>query len=279
MTRALVFSALLLIILAALSQEPAGAYMTSKFLGGFPGLCEDSRCFDDGQPLADPPPDVGRVILQHQLTSPTCPTDLIYIFLEYPSNTGSEALDKAVARTMDDVFDRDQKQALNLACNDFEGCRGNCLPIGFEIKHYIQRPGPGYISFFRVDRFIGNFRPDRHAKGTVEYKFENYSLKTGQKLRPKDVFENPGKAAPLFWKKVAELVSNQGQNGCSLKNYRVSQRAISNGRLETGDFILTRGGATVALIGTAPGTCVSKALDLSIQDMLDIGAFRAIWGL
>jgi hypothetical protein len=258
----------------------AQAFMKSAFLGGFPGLCEESYCFDDGQPLSDPPPEIKRNILQHQLTSPTCPTDLVYIALEYPSNTGSSALDARIAKTMDRTFAQNTKQAVNLSCNDFEGCLGHCLPVGFEIKHYIQRPGPGYLSLFRVDRFIGTFRPNRHMRGTVDYKFENYSLVSGQPLKLKDIFVNPNKSVPLFWQRVEKLIKTEGSAPCSIRRYKVSGRSISNQRLEPGDFILTRGGATVAITNSSsPGACLSQAIDLSIQDMIDIGAYPALWGL
>jgi hypothetical protein len=252
--------------------------MTSRYLGGFPGLCEDQRCFDDGQPFSDPPPEVSRNILQHQLTSPTCPTDLVYIYLEYPSNTGSAVLDALIARNMDRIFADYKKRSVAMSCNDFEGCRGHCLPAGFEIKHYLQRSGPGYLSVFRVDRFIGNFRPTGHLKGTVDYKFENYSLISGAPLTLKDVFNNPKEAIPLFWQKVEASIQTEGKNPCLLKNYRIAGRSISARRLEPGDFLLTRGGATVALVNDRPGPCPSQAIDLSIEDMLEIGAFQALWG-
>ncbi|MDR1111244.1 MAG: hypothetical protein LBP92_11265 [Deltaproteobacteria bacterium] len=250
--------------------------MSSQFLGGWPGLCEDDQCYDDGTPASDPPPEIRRHILQHQLTSPTCPTDLIYVFLEYPGNTGSAALDARLAKSMEQAL-RDYKSKANgLTCNDFEGCLGHCLPVGFEIKQYIQRPGPGYLSIFRVERFIGNFRQNRHIRGTVSYKFENYSLETGAPLRLADIFAGPAKAVPLFWAKVDELVSRGGD--CSVKHLRVSGRRVSGQRLEPGDLILTRGGATVALSGQGSGPCRSQAVDLSVEDMLSVGAFPALWG-
>ncbi|MDR1677659.1 MAG: hypothetical protein LBS44_04620 [Deltaproteobacteria bacterium] len=251
--------------------------MTSQYLGGFPGLCEDDQCYDDGLPLNEPPPELSRHILQHQLTSPSCPTDLIWITLEYPGKTGNASLDARMAQNMEKVFKSYQKQAANLACNDFDGCLGHCLPVGFEIKQYVHQSSPDYLSIFRVERFMGNFRRNRHIRGETVYKFENYTLLTGVQLRLKDIFVNPNKAVPLFWKKVGELVSKE--NSCTLKNLKINGRSISGQHLEPNDLILTRGGATVALTGKASGPCRSQAVDLAIKEMIEIGAYPAIWGL
>jgi hypothetical protein len=232
----------LMSLLILFNQAPLLAFMSSKHLGGFPGQCEDDQCYDDGTPLADPPPEISRHILQHQLTSPTCSTDLIWISLEYPGNTGSAALDARLAKAMEKVFKNYRNRADNLTCNDFEGCMGHCLPVGFEIKQYVHQSGPGYLSIFRVERFIGNFRQNKHIRGTVTYSFENYTLQTGALLRLKDIFVNPITAVPLFWEKVGQQISKEG--GCSLKNLKVNGRGISSRHLEPRDLILTRGGAT-----------------------------------
>ncbi|MDR2367657.1 MAG: hypothetical protein LBF58_06045 [Deltaproteobacteria bacterium] len=257
------------------SAAPLPAYMASEYLGGFPGLCEDDHCFDDGTPTSDPPQEITRHILQHQHTSPTCPTDLIWISLEYPGNTGSPTLDARLAKSMDNLFKNYRNKAEELSCNDFEGCQGYCLPVGFEIKQYVHKPSPDYLSIFRVERFLGNFRQNRHIRGTVNYRFENYTLQTGAPLRLKDIFINPNAAVPRFWAKVAELVS--GNKSCALKNLRVNGRAISGRHLEPNDLILTKGGATIALTARAPAPCRSQALDISVPDMLEIGAYPALW--
>ncbi|MDR2386168.1 MAG: hypothetical protein LBE80_01110 [Deltaproteobacteria bacterium] len=249
--------------------------MTSQFLGGFPGLCEDDQCYDNGRPLSQPPPDLTRHILQHQLTSPTCPTDLIWISLEYPGNTGSPALDANLAKAMEGTFNDHKNRADSLSCNDFEGCLGHCLPVGFEIKQYVHQSSPEYLSIFRVERFLGNFRQNRHIRGTVNYVFENYSLISGEKLRLKDIFVKPNRAVPKFWAKVSQLIAKD--SGCSLRNLRLKGRSISTGHLEPGDLILTRGGATIALTAQASSPCRSQALDLSVAEMLEIGAYPALW--
>jgi hypothetical protein len=259
-----------------MAAGPLAAYMKSDYLGGFPGLCEDDQCYDNGVPNSDPPPEITRNILQHQLTSPTCATDLVWISLEYPGNTGSPALDARMAKAMDSLFKNYQNRAEALLCNDFEGCLGHCLPVGYEIKQYVHQSGPDYLSVFRVDRFLGNFRQNRHVRGTIAYKFENYSLKTGAPLRLKDIFANPNTAVPKFWAKVGELVSKEP--GCALKSLRVNGRSISSRHLEPGDLILTRGGATVALTARANDPCRSQALDLTVPDLIEIGAFPALWG-
>lgn len=266
----------LLAILVALLWPPTLlAYMTSEFLGGFPGLCEDDQCYDDGAPISRPPPDLTRHILQHQLTSPTCPTDLIWISLEYPGNTGNPALDANIAKAMERTFNGHKNTADSLSCNDFEGCLGHCLPVGFETKQYVHQSAPDYLSIFRVDRFLGNFRQNRHIRGTVAYRFENYSLISGEKLRLKDIFVNPNAAVPKFWAKVSELISKDPN--CSLRNMRLNGRAISSRHLEPSDLILTRGGATVALTAQASGPCRSQALDLNVNEMVEIGAYPALW--
>jgi hypothetical protein len=249
--------------------------MTSKYLGGFPGMCEGNQCYDDGAPISDPPSHVARNILQHQLTSPGCPTDYVWISLEYPSQTGSDALDSRLAKSMDNTFKGYKKKAENLACNDFEGCQGLCLPVGYEIKQYVHQSGSGYLSVFRVERFTGNFRQNRQIRGTVAYKFENYALQTGTLLRLKDIFINPNAAVPLFWAKIEELIAPN--KACALKSLKVNGRNISAKRLEPNDMILTREGATVALTGQAPGPCPSQAVDLSAKEMIEIGAYPALW--
>jgi hypothetical protein len=270
-------AALTLFLFLALFSQPLAAYMSSTYLGGFPGLCEDDQCYDNGVPINDPPPHLTRHILQHHLTSPTCATDLIWITLEYPGNTGSPDLDANLAKSMDTLFKNYKNRSDTLLCNDFAGCLGHCLPVGFEIKHYAHQSGPNYLSIFRVDRFFGNFRQDKHMRGTISYKFENYSLISGAPLRLKDIFINPNQAVPLFWAKVDELISTD--KNCALKNLQISARGISRQRLDPTDLILTKGGATIVLTAKASAPCVSRALDISISDMVLIGAYPALWGM
>ncbi|MDR1487920.1 MAG: hypothetical protein LBT62_08045 [Deltaproteobacteria bacterium] len=269
----------LIIIIAALfffSAESLSAFVTSRYLGGWPGICEDGQCYDDGVPLSDGPADVKRHILQHQLTSPTCPTDLIYISIEYPSNTGSEALDQRLLKAAEKNFNQAKKRALQLTCNDFYGCLGVCLPIGIEHKYYFQTPSAGYLSLFEVERFIGNFRQNSHLRGTVDYSFTNYNLTTGAPLTLKDIFKSPNKSVPAFWKKIEQVLSEN--NNCRLDKLYVGGRRISSVSLNPKDLILTRGGATIAVWSPKSGTCRSEAIDLTIQEMIEIGANPAVWG-
>jgi hypothetical protein len=252
-------------------------FVTSQYLGGWPGLCEDGQCYDDGLPSSDAPNEVKRHILQHQLTSPTCPTDLVYISIEYPSNTGSEALDQRLLKNAEKKFDEAKKKALQLTCNDFYGCLGACLPVGMEIKYYLHRPSAGYLTVFQIERFIGNFRQNRHLRGTVAYSFANYNLTTGVPLTLKDIFINPGKAVPRFWKKVEEVLAKN--ENCQLRQFTVNDRRVGTSSLDPTDLIFTRGGATIALFSPKAGPCRSEAIDLSIEEMLDLGANPAIWAL
>ncbi|MDR1655966.1 MAG: hypothetical protein LBT47_00205 [Deltaproteobacteria bacterium] len=256
-------------------SESSFAYLRSDYLGGWPGLCEDGQCYDDGTPFSEPPVDSRRRILEHQLASPSCPTDLVFIYIDYPENTGSPALDRRLASAMDKRFAAAKRQALELTCNDFDGCLGQCLPVSIELRQYVHQSSPSYLSIFQVERFIGNFRRNRHIRGTVSYTFINYSLITGAPLTLKDIFLNPNRGVPQFWAKVNELLA--ASDNCSIDQMRVSGRRISKVHLTTNDLILNRGGATIALTAPKAGTCRSQALDIDLETMIELGARPALW--
>lgn len=259
-----------------LTETKAQAYMRSAFLGGWPGLCEDGQCYDDGTPISDPPPESKRRLLQHQLASPSCPTDLVYVTVQYPENTGSPALDKRLSVAMEGKFRLFLKRAMELSCNDFDGCSGHCLPVGMEIRQYVHQSSPNHMSIFEVERFIGNFRRNRHYRGTMSFSFANYSLETGRPLILKDIFLKPVTAVPKFWAKVDDALKSS--DNCPFKDLLVSGRRISGKHLEATDFILTKGGATLALTTPKAGSCRSQAIDLDVESMLEIGADPALWG-
>jgi hypothetical protein len=261
--------------LSLAAPSPAAAWISSEWLGGWPGICEDSACHDDGTPLTDPPPDVRRNILEHQLASPICPTDLVFVTVEYPGNTGSEALDALFAEDATARFRLAMKRALRLSCNDLiEGCGGVCLPAGLESRYYLHQPSPWTLSVFRVDRFIGNFRRGRHERGTVEYSFENYSLASGRDLELKEIFPDPADSAPRFWARTDEILKARGV--CPSARYRVAGRPAGKG-LRPGDVLLSRNGATLALYTGADKSCVPQALDIPRREMIALGASPHLW--
>jgi hypothetical protein len=275
--RALAAAAAAWLVLAmAVGTGAASAYMRSEVLGGWPGICEDGQCYDDGTPLSDPPPESRRRLLQHQLSSPSCPTDLVYISLQYPEGTGSPALDKRLAVDMERRFAAYKRKALELTCNDFDGCLGYCLPVGMEIRHYVHQSSPGHLSIFEVERFIGNFRRNRHYRGTTSWSFANYSLATGKPLELKEIFPDPGQSVPKLWAKVDEALAASGN--CPSSQMTVSGKRVSAKRLSPADLLLTRRGATVAVTAAKAGACQSQAVDLDVESMLEIGAAPSLWG-
>ncbi|MDR2354263.1 MAG: hypothetical protein LBF22_14115 [Deltaproteobacteria bacterium] len=269
------------LVLAALLgwalAHPSYAYLKSAYLGGWPGICEDGTCIDDGTPLATPFPYIRRNILEHQLRSPTCPTDLVYITLEYPQNTGSPDLDTFLATRMAQKFREARDRALDLSCNDFDGCEGHCLPVGIESHYYLHQPSKNFLSIFQVERFIGNFRRNVHIRGTVKYIFENYSLITGKPLTLKDIFVDPRKSTPAFWKKINELLERS--SNCQARDLLVSNRPAGRD-LKENDFLLSEKGLTVALWTDKKkkNNCLSQALDLSYPELLELGLNPAILG-
>jgi hypothetical protein len=129
---------------------------------------------------------------------------------------------------------------------------------------------------FEVERFIGNFRRNRHYRGQVAWSFANYSLKTGRLLALKDLFPKAALSVPKLWAKVDEMLAASGN--CPSSKLLLSGRRISGQSLGAKDLILTKGGATIALTTPQPGACKSQALDLSVETMLEIGADPVLWG-
>jgi hypothetical protein len=259
--------------LVLLSGQALG-YIQSAFLGGWPGACENNICYDDGQPLSDPPSAIHEQVLEHQLVSSTCPTDLIYLVIRYPANTGSSPLDTRLSREMGVRFDSAKKWAQTLICNDFFGCEGECRPIGLEIKHYVHQSGPGYLSAFRVERFNGNYRQDKNLPGTVKYSFHNYRLSDGQDLILTDIFPEPEKSVPEFWSNAERSLKRAGN--CELNKFTISGHRISRTGLAPDDLLLSKLGATVALEGQ--GACRSQAVDFPVSEMIRLGAAPDLWG-
>jgi hypothetical protein len=243
-------------------------------VGGWPGICEDDLCVDDGVPFSDAPEGVRRNILQHQLKSPTCPTDLVYITLEYPENTGSPTLDARLATEMAQKFRAARTEALELSCNDFDGCEGGCLPVGIESHYYLQSPSSRYLSLFRVERFIGNFRRGRHHRGTVRYSFHNYDLRDGRELALKDLFADGARSTPLFWEEVAAKLRESGN--CPPARMLIGDRP-AGAKLLPGDLLLSRQGATIALWNGSDRACAATAVDLPAARLVAIGANPGLW--
>jgi hypothetical protein len=215
--------------------------------------------------------------LQHQLVSPSCPTDLVYVSIQYPENTGSPALDDRLAAEMGRRFSVMRRRAVELSCNDFDGCSGHCLPVGMEIRAYPHQSSPRHLSIFEVERFIGNFRRDRHHRGTVKWTFANYDLATGRPLALRDILPKANSAVPRFWAEVDSILKASGN--CPVKELLVAGRRVTGQRLDPTDLILTKGGATVALSAPkAGGACRSQAVDLDVATMLEIGADPVLWG-
>jgi hypothetical protein len=255
----------------------ASAWIASEWLGGWPGVCEDSSCMDDGTPVSDPPPEIRRNIMEHQLASSICSSDLVFITLEHPENTGSDVLDARLAEASAKRFREARELALKLSCNDLtlDGCGVMCLPVGIESRYYLHKSAPWTLSAFRVDRFIGNFRGGKHQRGTVDYFFENYSLVTGAELTLPDLFPQPVKAAPLFWARADEVLAARG--ACPSKSYLVSGPRAGGRDLKPSDILLSRHGATLALYTGRDKKCLPQALDLSKEEMVSLGASPLLW--
>jgi hypothetical protein len=259
-------------ILAFFLNSPGelSAYMDSSYLGGFPGICEDDLCRDDGAPNEEGPPHIKRTFLEHQLRSPTCPTDLVYISIEYPENTGSTDLDAILASEMGMMYDRAMRKALELSCNDIFGCEGHCLPVGFEVRHHLFVPSQRFLSLFRVERFLGNFRGKRHVRGTVKYTFQNRDLLGGKDLKGDELFKDPQASIPLLWKEVDRILLANGN--CPSQKLAVNGRVGGKG-LKTGDFLLSSRGMTLALLPTKAKSCSPVAVDIPKEKLLELGSF------
>jgi hypothetical protein len=171
-------------------------------------------------------------------------------------------------------FDQALKWAASLACADFFGCGGECLPVGLEIKHHLHQSGPGYLSAFRVERLNGNYRQGSRLKGSARYSFHNYRLSDGADLPIEEIFPDPKKSAPLFWAKVAKSLKTVGN--CDLSAFKVNGRRVKAEAILPNDLLLSRGGATVALEAQAP--CRPQAVDLAASEMIGLGANPALWG-
>jgi hypothetical protein len=164
---------------------------------------------------------------------------------------------------------------MELTCNDFDGCEGHCLPVGFEIRFWPHQSSPDHLSVFEVERFHGNFRRNRHFRGTVAYRFRNYDLRTGTSLVVRDVFPRPA-SIRLFWALVDERLADDGD--CPSNRLMIDGRRVGRDRLSPDDLILTAQGATVALWNRDGDGCRSRTVDLSVDDLLEIGASPALWG-
>jgi hypothetical protein len=272
-----------LLILSRLSPSLLHSYRKSEYIGGFPGICEDGVCMDNGVPSSFPPPEIRRNILEHQLKSPVCPTDLIYITMEYPENTGSPELDAYLSTVMAKKFKEARDKALTMSCNDFiEGCGGGCYPVGMESRYYLHKSAPWTLSVFQVEKFIGNFRKNSHERGTVSYEFLNFNLKTGKLLTIKDIFPDPKKSEVLFWKYVDDNLKNKG-NPCSSNSLLLASpianpKRTGGGELKAEDLLLSKKGATIALFTPNPSKCQSEVTDVPFKDMIAMGADPDLWG-
>jgi hypothetical protein len=169
-----------------------------------------------------------------------------------------------------------KRKAVELSCNDFDGCLGHCLPVGMEIRSHVHQSSPDHLSIFEVERFIGNFRRDRHHRGTLAWSFANYDLATGKPLALSDIFPKPLQAAPKFWAAVEAALAASGN--CPAKEMLLFGRRVSGRDLRATDLILTRGGATIALTPPKSGTCRPQAVDLDVETMIAVGASPALWG-
>jgi hypothetical protein len=253
------------------------SYLKSDYIGGFPGICEDGVCMDNGIPTSFPPPDIRRNILEHQLKSPVCPTDLIYITLEYPENTGSPELDAYLSTAMARKFKEARDRALSMSCNDFlDGCAGGCYPVGIESRYYLHKSAPWTLSIFQVEKFIGNFRKNSHARGTVEYQFLNFNLKTGKQLLLREIFPDPKKSVPLFWKYLNNVLKEKGAP-CAAQSLSLASKRLGGGELKPEDILLSKNGATIALFTQNPSKCQSEVVDIPRQDLIGMGAEPDLW--
>ncbi|MDR3154926.1 MAG: hypothetical protein LBW85_11850 [Deltaproteobacteria bacterium] len=260
------------------APPPALAWISSEWLGGWPGICEDSSCFDDGTPLSEPPPEIRRNIIEHQLKSPVCPSDLVFITIEYPEHTGSLALDLAFAEEAAKKFGAARALALKLSCNDLiDGCGGLCLPAGVESRYFLHKSASWTLSVFRVDRFIGNFRRGRHERGTVEYSFGNYSLVSGKELKATEIFPDPASSARSLWARADMELASRG--ACPSSRYLASGRRPAGRDLRPRDLLLSRRGATLALYTGSDKKCLPQALDLPKSELVALGASPALWDL
>ncbi|MDR2460853.1 MAG: hypothetical protein LBE38_08750 [Deltaproteobacteria bacterium] len=265
-----------IIVFCALSATFAQGYLKSEYIGGWPGICENGTCFDDGTPQSAQIPDIRRNILQHNLESPTCATDLIYINIEYPENTGSPDLDAMLATTMAKKFREARDMAQKISCNDFfEGCAGKCLPVGIETKHFLQKSAPFTLSLFRVDRFIGNYRKNVHVRGTVSYNFANYDLRTGKALTIDQIFPKPQESSLLFWEYIDGILAADGN--CPAKELMLEPKRPAGGALTAGDLLLSSEGATIALWSNNTAKCQSRAIDIPAAKMVAFGALEDLW--
>jgi hypothetical protein len=275
LARAALLALFFILALSLNFPREAVAYLESAYLGGFPGLCEDGLCYDDGHPRPQGLPGATRNILEHQVRSEDCPTDLFFITLEYPANTGNPDLDEKLAGLARQKFEKAKIRAKELACNDFFGCAGLCLPVGAEQMYFLYQSSPNNLSVFLVDRFFGNFRGNRHVRGQVDYTFLNFEISSGLEIGIRDIFPDSRRSVPLFWDLVDKILAKS--NNCPSKNFLVSGRQAQRGELRPRDLLLSSQGATLALFSRRPGTCRSQALDIPSEDMIGIGANPILW--
>jgi hypothetical protein len=250
----------------------------SEFWGEFPEPCKQESC-DGGEPESEPPAGLTLGRLTHELSSPACLTDRIFIHHEYPQDTGSEYLDALWGSQALKGFEAAKAKALGMSCNDFlSGCEGQCLPIGFEIRLYFQSSAPGFLSILEAERFTGNTRRGRTLNSTVRFRFSNYELATGRDLSPGELFPGKGFSPKPLWG-AAEAILERREGACPLARLAVQGRPAGRD-LKRGDFLLSPKGLTILLTpARANGKgCQATALDIPKETVLGLGADPRIFG-
>jgi hypothetical protein len=260
-----------------MSAGLARALPPSEFLGVLPEPCQPEYCPPDN-PFSDPPSRLRLVRLSHELSSPACVTDRIFIHYEYPEGTGSPALDSYLKNQVTRKFDSAKAKALKMSCNDFfDGCGGFCLPVSFELSFFFQRSSERLLSILQVERFTGNTRRGRHLNSTVSYHFTNYDLSTGSELKLTDVYADPKKSLPLLWGKAEEILKTMG-DACPLDKYLIGGKK-AGGKLGKNDFLLSRRGMSILLTNAKAGAgCVSLVLDIPVEVLLETGINPELFG-
>ena len=127
-----------------------------------------------------------------------------------------------------------------------------------------------------MEKFIGNFRKRSHARGTVEYSFLNFSLRTGKLLTIREIFPDPAYSAPRFWKYADGKLREKG-SPCPSSGLILPSKRPGGGEIRPEDLLLSRLGATTALWTKDPSKCQSMALDIPMEDMLALGADPGLW--
>jgi hypothetical protein len=268
-----------LILCAGPLGHKAFAAPISQYLGAFPGTCQAGSCPQGEEPASLPPPSLSIARLSHELSSPACLTDRIYIHQEYPTETGSLALDALFESDAKKAFEDAKAKALRMSCNDFlGGCEGYCLPIAFETRLYFQQSSPSYLSVFRVDRFTGNIRKGKSMGSTVDYSFRNYDLATGRELAAAELFPDPKASLPQFWFHVSSVLERR-EGSCPLGRLRLNGRA-PRGALRDRDYLLSSQGLTILLQGDGrPKGCQPQAVDVPKDALLGMGADPKVFGI